>query len=265
MENISQLTQFLQLLHHVADLHLGILAKVGPDFLKHFHQPVSGSLSPTPGSFSEERGGEKRKPPLAPPRSPFLKERKIRRKIRDDDIKGILDSVIAAVSNSSLNIDDKREFLETDADCLGEEDNQIITDENVSDPKSCEAERNLIRVKVSNHEAMKASNARMDNMWDNVLNSSSLSLHNNNKLVQTRIIEVKMVRLGMFPMGESPIYEIIFNHHNFSESEVKETYIGGVEPLNYCRSQSYTHLSPSDCDNKVRLNILSVYLYQLPI
>ena len=145
-------------------------------------------MSPTYGSFGEERGGEKRKPPLAPPRSPFMKDRKMRRKMRDDDIKGILDSVIAAVSNSSMNIDDTREFLEineAEANCHGEEDNLITNDMKASDKMSCEADKKFMHVKVSSHEAMKASNERMDNMWDSVLNASSLSLHNNNKLVMT--------------------------------------------------------------------------------
>ena len=112
----------------------------------------------------------------------------MKRKIRDDDIKGILDSVIAAVSNSTMNIDDTREFLEindAEAKCHGEEDNQITNDEKASDKKSYEADKKFIHVKLSNHEAMKASNARIDNMWDSVLNASSLSLHNNIKLVKT--------------------------------------------------------------------------------
>lgn len=52
--------------------------------------------------FHEQKQGKK-KPPIAPPRSPFIKERKIRRKVRDDDIKGILESVIARVSETDLS------------------------------------------------------------------------------------------------------------------------------------------------------------------
>ena len=121
-----------------------------------------------------------------------MKERKIRKKIRDDDIKGILDSVIAAVSNSSLNIDEeeRKEFAEindTETDHLKEDDkrNEFLIakdyNENIPDySPDCEpvyAKTDPNREKVSNHEAMKENNARMDNMWDNILNSSTLSLH----------------------------------------------------------------------------------------
>ena len=91
---------------------------------------------------------EKRKPPLPPPRSPFIRERKIKKKIRDDDIKGIIDSVIAAVSNSSLNVDDN--------DDNGDEDEDVKQD--------C----------PDKYEVMKEKNARMDNMWENIINSSQL-------------------------------------------------------------------------------------------
>ena len=91
---------------------------------------------------------EKRKPPLPPPRSPFIRERKIKKKIRDDDIKGIIDSVIAAVSNSSLNVDDN--------DDNGYEDEDVKLD--------C----------PDKYEVMKEKNARMDNMWENIINSSQL-------------------------------------------------------------------------------------------
>ena len=89
---------------------------------------------------------DKRKPPLPPPRSPFIRERKIKKKIRDDDIQGIIDSVIAAVSNASLNVD-------TDDD-----DNDEVVKEVCPDK----------------YEVMKEKNARMDNMWENVINSSQI-------------------------------------------------------------------------------------------
>ena len=57
---------------------------------------------------------EKKKPPLAPPRSPYIKERKIRKKVRDDDIKGILDSVIAIVSETDLDKINCPDTLDTD-------------------------------------------------------------------------------------------------------------------------------------------------------
>ena len=88
---------------------------------------------------------ETRKPPLPPPRSPFIRERKIKKKIRDDDIQGIIDSVIAAVSNSSLNVhtdDDEEEDVKQDC--------------------------------PDKYEVMKEKNARMDNMWENIINSSQL-------------------------------------------------------------------------------------------
>ena len=88
---------------------------------------------------------EKRKPPLPPPRSPFIRERKIKKKIRDDDIKGIIDSVIAAVSNSSLNYDEDE-------------------DEDEDEKQDC----------LDKYEVMKEKNARMDNMWENIINSSQL-------------------------------------------------------------------------------------------
>lgn len=94
------------------------------------------------------------------------------------------------MSNSSLNIDDNKETNDLNTDYLEADDDQMDKNynENVSDHKSgapVYAKIHPDRVKVSNHEAMKENNSRMDNMWDNVLNSSNLSLHlmapNNNK------------------------------------------------------------------------------------
>ena len=92
---------------------------------------------------------EKGKPPLPPPRSPFIRERRIKKKIRDDDIQGIIDSVIAAVSNSSLNV-------------YGTEDN----DDNIEEDEKQDC--------PDKYEVMKEKNARMDNMWENIINSSQL-------------------------------------------------------------------------------------------
>ena len=92
---------------------------------------------------------EKRKPPLPPPRSPFIRERRIKKKIRDDDIQGIIDSVIAAVSNSSLNVYD----TDDNDDNCEEDEKQDCPDK---------------------YEVMKEKNARVDNMWENIINSSQL-------------------------------------------------------------------------------------------
>ena len=136
------------------------------------------------------READKRKPPLAPSRSPAIKERKIRKRIRDDDIRGILDSVIAAVSNSSLNIDEDDNLIhdtnynETDNHKEEDKQNEFLIgrdfNENIPDYKP-----DRDRVTESNHAAMKENNARMDSLWDNVLHSSNLSLNRtNNKYVQ---------------------------------------------------------------------------------
>ena len=205
-----------------------------------------------PHSRSSCRGGslkrndnilntEKRRPPLAPPRSPVIKEKKVRKKIRDDDIKGILESVIARVSETDLtrlceddNRDDKEpEHLNQNKD--GDEDNpsqtkkdlldslyalpvkqkvkDLVTAPEEEDTLSCEAlmmseneqsvrkadesinektaTENLVAehphapdTLLPKHEAMKANNARMDNLWSNIKHASNLSLnkvHNNNK------------------------------------------------------------------------------------
>ena len=188
---------------------------------------------------------EKRRPPIAPPRSPVVKEKKVRKKIRDDDIKGILESVIARVSETDLtrlcedDNDDNRtrkepehlnqkengeegnpsqdlldslyafpvkqkvkdsvtvtaqeeEDRELDSEALmmsTNEESIAKTDE--SNNKEKTATENLSVEKIhktepslSKHEAMKANNARMDNLWSNIKHASNLSLNkvqNNNK------------------------------------------------------------------------------------
>ena len=184
---------------------------------------------------------DKRKPPLAPPRSPVVKEKKVRKKIRDDDIKGILESVIARVSETDLSRlceDDNEDSTEPDhTNQNGEEGNQsqlqkdlldslyalpvkqkmkdsVTSPEEDEDPApSCEAfmmspdEQNVRKTDelitettdsenivaenphkpetlLPKHEAMKANNARMDNLWSNIKHASNLSLNkvpNNNK------------------------------------------------------------------------------------
>ena len=185
---------------------------------------------------------EKRRPPLAPPRSPVVKEKKVRKKIRDDDIKGILESVIARVSETDLTRlceDDNEDNKESDhlnqkengeegnpsEDILDslysfpvkqkmkdsvtvtppeEEDTEMssralmmLTNEesiakiDESNNREKTATENLSVEKIhktdpslSKHEAMKANNARMDNLWSNIKHASNLSLNkvqNNNK------------------------------------------------------------------------------------
>ena len=183
---------------------------------------------------------DKRKPPLAPPRSPVVKEKKVRKKIRDDDIKGILESVIARVSETDLSRlceDDNEDNTEPDhLNQNGEEGNQsqlqkdlldslyalpvkqkmkdsVTTPEEEDPSPSSEAfmmspdeqsvrktdelitettdSENIVaenphkpETLLPKHEAMKANNARMDNLWSNVKHASNLSLNkvpNNNK------------------------------------------------------------------------------------
>ena len=194
-----------------------------------------------PHSRSSCRGGslkrndnilinDKRKPPLAPPRSPAVKEKKVRKKIRDDDIKGILESVIARVSETDLSRlceDDNEDNTEPDQlNQNGEEGNPTLIQKDLLDSlyalpvkqkvkdsvtspeeedsaQSCKAlmmspdEKSVKKtdesitettdseniVAENPHEAMKANNARMDNLWSNVKHASNLSLnkvpHNN--------------------------------------------------------------------------------------
>ena len=183
---------------------------------------------------------DKRKPPLAPPRSPVVKEKKVRKKIRDDDIKGILESVIARVSETDLSRlceDDNEDNTEPDhLNQNGEEGNpsqlqkdlldslyalpvkqkmkdSVTTPEEEDPSPSSEAfmmspdeqsvrktdelitettdSENIVaenphkpETLLPKHEAMKANNARMDNLWSNVKHASNLSLNkvpNNNK------------------------------------------------------------------------------------
>ena len=178
---------------------------------------------------------DRRRPPLAPPRSPVVKEKKVRKKIRDDDIKGILESVIARVSETDLTRlceDDKEDNKEGELGHLNQNENgdedhpsakdlldslyalpvkqkvkesltgseedtsqscealmsvvkndELIT-ETITDTENLVAETHKPETSLTKHEAMKANNARMDNLWNNIKHASNLSLNkvtNNNK------------------------------------------------------------------------------------
>ena len=147
---------------------------------------------------------------MAPPRSPFIKERKIRKKLRDDDIKGILESVIARVSETDLlRATEKKNHtvLETSGETVDLNQNiseniyaqikqpdQKQTKENTSiiikDEYECCQQENEKEVDITivfnnnQHELMESHNARRDELWNQVRNASNLSLHkvaNNNK------------------------------------------------------------------------------------
>ena len=146
---------------------------------------------------------------MAPPRSPFIKERKIRKKLRDDDIKGILESVIARVSETDLLRATEKEnhtVLETSGETVDLNQNiseniyaqikqpdQKQTKENTSiiiENECCQQENkdreadNAIVFNNNQHELMESHNARRDELWNQVRNASNLSLHkvaNNNK------------------------------------------------------------------------------------
>ena len=172
---------------------------------------------------------DKRKPPLAPPRSPVVKEKKFRKKIRDDDIKGILESVIARVSETDLTRLYEGGNKDPENLCQDEEagihnNQQEIIDSLyarpvksqrkefvcVSTPKeesedgtqSCEIQKESSGENIENtetnaktdrenlnnskdeagnsqtkHEVMKANNARMDCLWNNIKHASNLSLN----------------------------------------------------------------------------------------
>ena len=148
---------------------------------------------------------EKKKPPLAPPRSPFIKERKIRRQIRDDYIKGILESVIARVSDETS--EQAPACLETDFNqnhpeewsqsrdvysVVRKHDQQYKQNDQTEDQqattliieKPTEAKDKLFNNNNNQHESMDANNARREELWNKVMNESNLSLNkmmNNNK------------------------------------------------------------------------------------
>ena len=158
-----------------------------------------------PGQEVKQTIQEKKKPPIAPPRSPFIKERKIRRKVRDDDIKGILESVIAQVSETDLSnftepelpsetgtdfVDLNQNISENiyaqikhhDRTHIKENESNFITDNECYVEQDENKEADVLN--NNQHELMEAHNARRNELWNKVRNASNLSLHkvaNNNK------------------------------------------------------------------------------------
>ena len=113
------------------------------------------------GPRNDHSANDKRKPPLAPPRSPFVKDRKIRKKIRDDDIKGILESVIAIVSETDLT-----EVLDETEEELNEDDLNVKVDLNKNIPNfEPPAPEEALYAKI-NHDKNKIKEDVIENTFD---------------------------------------------------------------------------------------------------